>query len=456
MEHFGHHFIAVFGGSVAGSEAAFQLSKRGFRVVVFDQNALPYGKIEDGLPKWHAKLRDKEERLIDTKLDQPNIRFVPGVRLGRDIDFEDLVKRWGFSAVLIAVGAWKDRKLTIPEPEKWLNKGLIYQNPFMYWFNHKHEPGYTGPRYEVKDNALIVGGGLASLDVVKVIMLETVQEALLKKGIEEDMFTLERGIERVLDKRQLTLKDLGLKGCTLIYRRGAKDMPLTNLVKDTPEKIKKAEATTEKILNNFRSKYLFNFIPNHMVYDVLRGDSGEFSGLKCYKTKIVDGRVVPVEEATIDIPGSMVVSSIGSVPEKIPGIPNTGSVYKMADEVSCRIDGFENVFAIGNAVTGRGNIKESLQHGKSTTVEVMEQHFHWEEKDFEDWLRGTESNVEEQVESIATQINRKKYMSDEVIQSILDKTTEFQLKAGYKGKYRDWITAKLPIRLEQMLQKDHG
>ena len=62
MEHAGHHFIAVFGGAVAGSEAAHQLALRGFRVVVFDQNILPYGKIEDGLPKWHYKLRDQEEK----------------------------------------------------------------------------------------------------------------------------------------------------------------------------------------------------------------------------------------------------------------------------------------------------------------------------------------------------------------------------------------------------------
>ena len=61
MGNSSHHFVAIFGGAVAGSEAAFQMANRGFRVVVFDQNTLPYGKIEDGLPKWHDKLRDKEE-----------------------------------------------------------------------------------------------------------------------------------------------------------------------------------------------------------------------------------------------------------------------------------------------------------------------------------------------------------------------------------------------------------
>ena len=104
----GHHFVAIFGGAVAGSEAAGQLAARGFRVVVFDQSILPYGKIEDGLPKWHYKLRDKEERRIDEKINHPNIMYVPKVKLGRDIDFEDVLK-WGFNTIILATGAWRDR-----------------------------------------------------------------------------------------------------------------------------------------------------------------------------------------------------------------------------------------------------------------------------------------------------------------------------------------------------------
>ncbi|HHL52322.1 MAG TPA: hypothetical protein ENJ39_03020, partial [Flammeovirgaceae bacterium] len=59
MNHYGKHFVAVIGGSVSGSEAAWLLAEKGYRVVVFDQKMLPYGKIEDGLPKWHIGLRDK-------------------------------------------------------------------------------------------------------------------------------------------------------------------------------------------------------------------------------------------------------------------------------------------------------------------------------------------------------------------------------------------------------------
>ena len=47
MENHKKHYIAIIGGSISGSEAANLLAQNGFRVVVFEMNSLPYGKIED-------------------------------------------------------------------------------------------------------------------------------------------------------------------------------------------------------------------------------------------------------------------------------------------------------------------------------------------------------------------------------------------------------------------------
>jgi len=48
------YFVAVVGGAVSGSVAAEILANHGIRVAVFEQNKRPYGKIEDGLPRWHV------------------------------------------------------------------------------------------------------------------------------------------------------------------------------------------------------------------------------------------------------------------------------------------------------------------------------------------------------------------------------------------------------------------
>ena len=105
-----NHYVAVIGGSISGSEAASLLALKGFRVVVFEMNKLPYGKIEDGLPNWHFRLRDRQINEIDKKLNHPNIRFVPNTKIGKDIDFLDLVHNWGFSAIIIAMGRGKTEK----------------------------------------------------------------------------------------------------------------------------------------------------------------------------------------------------------------------------------------------------------------------------------------------------------------------------------------------------------
>lgn len=52
--------VAVVGAATAGAEEAGMLASRGITVVVFEQNPRPYGKIEDGLPRWHVRLRRKE------------------------------------------------------------------------------------------------------------------------------------------------------------------------------------------------------------------------------------------------------------------------------------------------------------------------------------------------------------------------------------------------------------
>jgi NADPH-dependent glutamate synthase beta subunit-like oxidoreductase len=444
----GHHFIAIFGGAVAGSEAAFQLAHKGFRVVVFDQAMLPYGKIEDGLPKWHYKLRDKEEQNIDQKIDHPNIRFVPGVKLGRDLDFEDVLK-WGFSAIILATGAWKDRPLPIAGIDEYTGKGLVYQNPFVHWFNHKHEPGYHGDEYELQDDAIVIGGGLASLDVVKILMLETVEKSLLKKGIKTDMFTLEHGINKILEKHQLSLDDLGLKGCSLFYRRRAIDMPLSPLPTDTPEQLVKAQAVRQKILDNYQRKYLFKFheccIPVQKIITNRR-----LSGIRFQKTRIDGEKVIPTEDF-IDVKSDLVISSIGSIPEKIPGIPSNGNIFKISNPESCLIDGFSNVFAIGNAVTGRGNINESVKHSREMSEEIIENYLDWHQEDYEKWHRQTAVNIQKDISRIVDTIEGQKFISDEAIKTIFDKTRTLQRKTGYDGNYKAWVKLNTPTRLENML-----
>lgn len=444
------HVVAIFGGAVSGAEASHQLSQRGISSVVFEQNALPYGKIEDGLPKWHAKLRDKEEAIIDDKLSGPNVHFVPLAKLGQNVDFQDLANNWGFSAIFLATGAWRDRPLGIEGIDAYVGKGLYYQNPFMHWYNHYHEPNYKGAQLQLADGALVIGGGLASIDICKALMMETVQAALAQRGIQTNMFELERGIAKVLESHGLGLADLGIKGCTLVYRRRVKDMPLFPGETDTPEKLAKAEAVREKVLQNAQAKFLFNVLPCHIPVGKIVEDD-RLVGLVLRETMTENGQVNEVPGTDKEYRTPLVISSIGSVSEQLPGVPMKGYNIEVEGGQCCRLKGFENVFAVGNAVTGRGNIKESIEHGKSVSESIAEGYLSNPEGVVSGQFREREGTVSVNVAALAERIAHMKPPTEAQRELIFKRVKTLQEVVGYSGDYLAWANRHRPVRLEQLL-----
>ena len=89
------HVVAIIGGAVAGSEAAAVCAERGITAIVLEQNDRPFGKIEDGLPRWHDKLRQKEYAHIGKNLSNRTVLFVPRTQLGRDLSARRAARRVG-------------------------------------------------------------------------------------------------------------------------------------------------------------------------------------------------------------------------------------------------------------------------------------------------------------------------------------------------------------------------
>jgi len=356
--------VAVIGGATAGAEAADIFAKQGFLTVVFEQNARPYGKVEDGLPRWHVGLRAKEYGTIDGKLSQPHVHFIPCTRIGRDVDLRELAERWGFHCVVLANGAWRDRPLAVPDAEKWVGKGLVYQNPFIYWFNHRHEAAFAGAKYEALDDTIVVGGGLASIDVVKAINLELARGALEQRGVHADLEELEvRGIPKELEKHGLTWDQLGFKGATLFYRRRPEDMPLVSMPEGADDKVRtKIEKTRANMLEKATSKFLFRVRPLRAPHSLII-EHERVAGMRFAVTRMEGGKLVQTDELE-EVRGAQVISSIGSIPEPIEGVPMKGELYGYSDWNLGRLPEFPTLFAAGNVVTGKGNIVDSRKHAK--------------------------------------------------------------------------------------------
>jgi NADPH-dependent glutamate synthase beta subunit-like oxidoreductase len=445
------HWVAVIGGATAGAEVAGRLAEHGVRVVVFEMNPRPFGKIEDGLPRWHVGLRHKEYETIREKLARPGVEYVPCTKIGRDLPFEAVAREWGFSALVLANGAWRDRPLPVEGAEAYVGRGLIYQNPFIIWFNHAGEKDYRGERFTPEDGALVVGGGLASIDVVKVLMLETARAKLRERGIEIPMIELEvKGIPKTLEKHGLRFEELGLLGCTLFYRRRIEDMPLVEIPEDADEKRReKAMNARARLLEKAQEKYGFRVEPLSAP-EALVVENGRVVGLRLRRTKMDHGKLVPTDE-TYERRGCYVISSIGSIPEPIPGIPMKGELFAFTDWEVGRLDGYPNLFSVGNVVTGKGNIVASRKHAAQVYEAALASFL-----GLEDDGHAREAALPSRAEASGTRTagHVTAHLTDvapptpEVAEAILARVRARQREVGYDGDLAAWLAKVTPPDLE--------
>jgi ferredoxin--NADP+ reductase len=447
----GQHFVAIIGGAIAGSVAAEILAGHGIRTAVIEQNKRPYGKIEDGLPRWHAEQRRQEYDRINSRLRKPGVYYVPCTRVGRDLEFQDLCENWGFSAVILANGAWRDRDLGVPGCDHYIDRGLIYQNPFIYWYNHKNEKSYNGPRYEAPDDTLVVGGGLASIDVVKILQIENYGRALKTRGIEATLHDLERkGIPAVCKQHGLRPEELGVKGCLLIYRRREQDMPLAQPPDNaTPEQIAKTEGVRQKMLRLAREKYLFRFQERRLTTGLVI-EQGRVAGLRVVETRVEGRKVEIIPGSEHELRAPLVISSIGSVPETIPGISMKGEYYTFNGEELPQYSGSDHVFGVGNVVSGQGNIRVSLVHSQAVTTRIVENYIGVGNgnSDLSGWYSAAETRGAAQATALQERVEAMPGLSDAQVASLENRIRALQHRAGYTADYDTWIARETPPDLE--------
>jgi hypothetical protein len=440
------HVVAIIGGAVAGSEAAAFCAERGILALVIEQNDRPFGKIEDGLPRWHQKLRDKEYAQIGENLRKPFVLFLPRTLLGRDLSLEALLRDWGVSSVLMASGAWRDRPL-FAGAEQWLGKGLVNQNPFVYWYNHYPDEGFKGPHYDIVDDAIVIGGGLASIDVVKIINLELYKRALRERGIHVTTVELEHaGIPQTLTKHGLSQADLGVRGVTLYYRREKSAMPLASAPEDaTPQQLEKVGQVRAKVMDKVIEKYLVRFEPNHAPTTPII-EEGRMVGLTFQRTQTVDGKLINIAGATVDVRSPLIVSSVGSIPLPIPEVPMKGELIDFESWETGRVRNFENVFGLGNVLTGKGNIKESRKSSSQVTNRLIADYLGLTNQ--EPSLESIHDNAREAAREAVAATEKRPKLTAKQIAVIGERVREQWSRAGYDGDYDAWIAKVTPKSIE--------
>jgi ferredoxin--NADP+ reductase len=243
--------------------------------------------------------------------------------------------------------------------------------------------------------------------------------AMKARGLPGEVLELEhKGIRRSLDALGVTMADLGVKGCTLYYRRRVEDMPLAEPPDNpTPEQLAKIGMVRRKLLQNFLDKYLFTFHDRHVPVGLI-AEGDRLVGLTFAETEVKDDRAVIKPGTETEVRAPLVISSVGSIPEPIQGIAMAGELYRIRDENSGEVEGLPGVFALGNAVTGKGNILISLKHGRLVAKHVLKH------------LQGQPALPRDQIAAIEAKVNA------------------LQEKVGYPGHYREWLAKACPEPVE--------
>ncbi len=141
--------VSIIGAGPAGLSAAWQLARRGYRVMIYDSGNDPGGKVRKAIPK---------ERLSDETLqkDMNRILSLPiEMRMNQTVDRDAFRKLYdGSDAVLVATGAHVTKRIPYPGGERILS-GL----QFLMDINEGKPMDLTG------QEVVIIGAGNVGMDM---------------------------------------------------------------------------------------------------------------------------------------------------------------------------------------------------------------------------------------------------------------------------------------------------
>ncbi len=257
--------VAVIGGGPGGLMCAYVLSKKGYRVTVFEASKRLGGAL------WLIPFYRLPEEVLKTTLDNLvriagiDVKF--GAKLGEGKLTLERLKNEGYKAVFLAKGTPYPRVLTF-DGEVVAGQdlsGVMYGHTLLYEVSH----GNIGPNYFKGKKLIVIGGGNVAFDVartakrlggdVTVVCLEC-EDKSLKDGIPADEEEISAAWE---------------EGLRIIYSRGVK-----------------------KII----------------------GEHGKFKGIDCPKcTSVFDEKGFnPKFDCAdcIDLQGDLLIITVGQVPDR--------------------------------------------------------------------------------------------------------------------------------------------
>jgi len=223
--------VGIIGSGPSGIAAAYDLTKVGYQVTVFEKRQASGGQLYTTIPKYRLPREILAEEI--NELAKSGFEIKTGIEIGKDISFNELRKK--YDALLIAAGLQVSRSLPLAGAEL---KGILLALPFLYAANF-------GEKTALGKRVIVIGGGNVAVDVarcalrlgakeVKMVCLEArnempaytweIEEAL-EEGIE---INCSWGPKRFIEGKNNRVAGLEVKQCIRVFDEQGRFNPKFN------------------------------------------------------------------------------------------------------------------------------------------------------------------------------------------------------------------------------------
>jgi len=319
--------VAVIGAGPSGFYTVDALRKadKDIRVDIIERLPTPFGLIRGGVAPDHQTTK-KVARVYEKTALTDGVGYFGNVEVGRDVTIAELQEM--YDAIVLAVGAPRDRKLGIPGEDK---TGVFGSADFVGWYNG--HPDFTDLAPDLNTNTVVViGQGNVAVDTARVLvktpkeMTETdiadhAADAIAASPITDVYMVGRRGpIEAKFTN--VELREMGkLEDCQPVIDPAQLPDEVTGDWSDRDLRLKERNLATMKEFPDVdpagKSKRVhFTFFAKPV--EILGGDKVE--GIRMEHTRVEDGRSVGTGEF-FEIECGLVIPAIGYFSDPFPGVP---------------------------------------------------------------------------------------------------------------------------------------
>jgi NADPH-dependent glutamate synthase beta subunit-like oxidoreductase/ferredoxin len=208
--------VAVVGSGPAGLGCAHDLALLGYDVTVFEALDQPGGMLRYGIPEYRLP-RGVIEREV-AAIEKLGASFRYGTPLTEEFDLKAL-RREGFEAVFLSVGASRGRDLDVPGHDL---DGVVKAVDYLLNMNQ-------GYRTDLGDRVVVIGGGSVALDAARTAVREVYEP------MEEIELTADAAASQpVLDVARGALR-AGAKEVHVVSLESLEEMPAAKTVQGRDE-----------------------------------------------------------------------------------------------------------------------------------------------------------------------------------------------------------------------------